>query len=67
MEEWVRDGLGAHLASVAGGPLLAIHIINAITGEIFRALTLDPIKDYQPRTKKTADRRGFNGFLCPET
>ena len=31
---------------------LDIHIINAKTGEVLRALTLDPNKDYQPQTQE---------------
>jgi len=30
---------------------LDIHVINAHTGELLRALTLDPTRDYQPRFK----------------
>ena len=30
---------------------LDIHVINADTGELLRALTLDPTRDYQPRFK----------------
>jgi len=28
----------------------AIRIVNATTGELLRELTLDPTRDYQPRT-----------------
>ena len=31
---------------------LEVRIINAITGELLRELTIDPTKDYQPRTPK---------------
>ena len=31
---------------------LDVRIINAITGELLRELTIDPSKDYQPRTQK---------------
>ncbi len=34
---------------------LSIHIINAITGELLRELTLDPTKDYQPQNKETPE------------
>lgn len=31
---------------------LNIHIVNATTGELIRALTLDPTKDYQPQNQE---------------
>ena len=31
---------------------LDVRIVNAITGELLRELTIDPSKDYQPRTPK---------------
>ena len=31
---------------------LDVRIVNAITGELLRALTIDTTKDYQPRTPK---------------
>ena len=31
---------------------LNVHVVNAITGELLRELTIDPSKDYQPRTQK---------------
>ena len=31
---------------------LHVRIVNAITGELLRELTIDPNKDYQPRTPK---------------
>ncbi|WP_253942624.1 integrase core domain-containing protein [Nocardioides sp. zg-1230] len=31
---------------------LHVRVVNAITGELLRELTLDPSKDYQPRTPK---------------
>ena len=31
---------------------LDVRVINAITGELLRELTIDPSKDYQPRTSK---------------
>lgn len=31
---------------------LEVRIVNAITGELLRELTIDPSKDYQPRTPK---------------
>ena len=31
---------------------LDVRIINAITGELLRELTIDPSKDYQPRNPK---------------
>lgn len=34
---------------------LDIHIVNASTGELIRALTLDPSKDYQPQNKKRSE------------
>jgi transposase InsO family protein len=34
---------------------LDIHIINAKTGEVLRALILDPSKDYQPQNKKSSE------------
>jgi len=34
---------------------LNIHIIDARTGELIRALDLDPTKDYQPQNKKSSE------------
>lgn len=34
---------------------LNIHIINAKTGEVLRALTLDPTKNYQPQQQKSPE------------
>lgn len=31
---------------------LEVRVVNAITGELLRELTIDPAKDYQPRTPK---------------
>jgi len=31
---------------------LEVRIVNAITGELLRELTIDPNKDYQPRNPK---------------
>ena len=31
---------------------LDVRIVNAVTGEQLRELTIDPDKDYQPRTPK---------------
>ena len=31
---------------------LDVRVVNAITGELLRELTIDPSKDYQPRTPK---------------
>ncbi len=31
---------------------LDVRVVNAITGELLRELTIDPTKDYQPRTPK---------------
>ncbi|WP_392390997.1 hypothetical protein [Nocardioides sp. LHD-245] len=31
---------------------LEVRVINAITGELLRELTIDPAKDYQPRNLK---------------
>ena len=31
---------------------LNVRVVNAITGELLRELTIDPSKDYQPRTQK---------------
>ena len=34
---------------------LEVRVVNAITGELLRELTIDPSKDYQPRTPKQED------------
>jgi len=34
---------------------LEIRVINAITGELLRELTLDPTRDYQPQNQKQTD------------
>ncbi|MBC7631302.1 integrase core domain-containing protein [Aeromicrobium sp.] len=34
---------------------LHVRVINAITGELLRELTIDPDKDYQPRTQETPE------------
>jgi hypothetical protein len=31
---------------------LDVRVVHAITGEVLRELTIDPDKDYQPRTPK---------------
>ena len=31
---------------------LEVRVVNAITGELLRELTIDPSKDYQPQTHK---------------
>lgn len=31
-----------------------IRVINAVTGELVRALTLDPTRDYQPQKSQNA-------------
>jgi transposase InsO family protein len=41
-----RTHAGTHVLLLAHD--LDIHIINAVTGELLRELTLDPTKDYQP-------------------
>jgi hypothetical protein len=50
---------------------LDIRIINAATGEILRALTLDPTRDYQPTGKPIGGPsrpygplKGLSDFLC---
>jgi len=36
---------------------LDIRIVNAATGEVLRALTLDPTRDYQPTGKPRSQKR----------
>jgi hypothetical protein len=38
---------------------LQIHIVNALTGELLRDLTLDTTRDYPPQKPKTPRTRGF--------
>ena len=48
---------------------LDIRVVNAVTGELLRHLTLNPDIDYQPQTPKPLTRRltrRFRGFRCLE-
>ena len=40
-------------------PDLNIRVINETTGELIRELTLNPDTDYEPRTTRQTDTRGF--------
>ncbi len=50
---------------------LEVRIVNAVTGELLRELTIDTSKDYQPRTRNDEHpnprHRGFGCRRCLET
>ena len=51
---------------------LDVRVVNAITGELLRELTIDPSKDYQPRNPEMTRTpeptfRGSGCRRCPET
>jgi transposase InsO family protein len=45
-----RTHKGTHVILLVSD--LHVRVVNAITGELLRELTIDPTKDYQPRTPK---------------
>jgi hypothetical protein len=45
-----RTHKGTHVVLLAQD--LEVRIVNAVTGELLRELTIDTSQDYQPRTPK---------------
>jgi hypothetical protein len=39
---------------------LDIRVVNALTGELLRELTLDPSRDYQPQRPRHANSRTYD-------